>query len=209
MSQVVVPRTPFYVTTPIYYPNDVPHIGHAYTTVAADALARWRRLWGDDVQFLTGTDEHGLKIQRAAEAEGITPIELVDRTSAQFRAMGELLDITNTDFIRTTEPRHYAAVQEFLQRVHDNGYIELGTYEGLYCVSCEAYYTEDELDERQLPHPRPASRARDRGELLLPALRASRTGCSSTTRRTPRRCSPRRAATRCSASSSRACATSR
>jgi methionyl-tRNA synthetase len=147
---------PFYVTTPIYYPNDVPHIGHAYTSIAADVLERWRRLWGDDVVFLTGTDEHGLKIQRAAEAEGIEPRALVDRTSAAFRQMSETLDLTNTDFIRTTEPRHYAAVQQFLQVVYDAGDIELGVYEGLYCVACEAYYTEDELVDGNCPiHGRP------------------------------------------------------
>jgi methionyl-tRNA synthetase len=150
---------PFYVTTPIYYPNDVPHIGHAYTSVAADALARWRRLWGDDVVFLTGTDEHGLKIQRVAEEQGITPQELVDRTSPAFQELTSLLDLTNTDFIRTTEPRHEHAVQQFLQAVYDNGYIELGTYEGLYCVSCEAYYGEDELVGGNCPiHGRPVER---------------------------------------------------
>ena len=136
---------PFYVTTPIYYVNDAPHIGHAYTTVAADALSRWRRLWGDDVVFLTGTDEHGLKVQRAAEERGVSPQEWADQTSERFREAWRLLDITNTDFIRTTEPRHYEAVAQFLQTVYDNGYIELDTYEGLYCVHCEAYYAEDEL----------------------------------------------------------------
>ena len=151
--------TPFFVTTPIYYPNDAPHIGHAYTSVAADTLARWRRLWGDDVMFLTGTDEHGTKIERAAEARGITPQEMVDGTSAQFQALTPLLDLTNTDFIRTTEPRHVRAVQEFLQVVYDNGDIELGTYEGLYCVACEAYYTEDELVGGNCPiHGRPVER---------------------------------------------------
>ncbi len=150
---------PFYVTTPIYYPNDAPHIGHAYTSVAADTLARWRRLWGDDVMFLTGTDEHGTKIERAAEEKGITPQAMVDGTSAQFRALTPLLDLTNTDFIRTTEPRHVRAVQEFLQVVYDNGDIELGTYEGLYCVACEAYYTEDELVDGNCPiHGRPVER---------------------------------------------------
>ncbi|MFM8303534.1 MAG: methionine--tRNA ligase [Actinomycetota bacterium] len=149
--------TPFYVTTPIYYVNDAPHIGHAYTTVAADAVARWRRLWGDDVVFLTGTDEHGLKVQRAAEAQGVSPQEWADRTSQRFRDAWALLDITNTDFIRTTETRHHAAVAQFLQRVYDNGYIELDTYEGLYCVHCEAYYAEDELiDGGKCPiHDRP------------------------------------------------------
>ncbi|HEV2310032.1 MAG TPA: methionine--tRNA ligase [Acidimicrobiia bacterium] len=150
---------PFYVTTPIYYVNDAPHIGHAYPTVAADALARWRRLWGDDVVFLTGTDEHGLKVARAAAEQGVTPREWADRTSERYRDAWRLLDITNTDFIRTTEPRHYEAVQQFLQRVYDNGFIELGTYEGLYCVACEAYYTEDELVDGLCPiHARPVER---------------------------------------------------
>ncbi len=136
----------FYVTTPIYYVNDAPHIGHAYTTVHADVLARWRRLHGDDVLFLTGTDEHGLKVQRAAEERGVSPQEWADTTSARFRDAWAGLDITNDDYIRTTEDRHRASVQAFLQQVHDNGFIELATYEGLYCVACEAYYTEDELN---------------------------------------------------------------
>lgn len=134
----------FYVTTPIYYVNDAPHIGHAYTTVIGDALCRWRRLHGDDVFFLTGTDEHGLKMLRAAEAQGVTPLELADRNSARFKEAWDQLDISYDQFIRTTEPRHYTSVQRFLQTVYDNGDIELRTYEGLYCVPCEAYYTEDE-----------------------------------------------------------------
>jgi methionyl-tRNA synthetase len=146
----------FYVTTPIYYVNDVPHIGHAYTTVAGDVLTRWRRLWGDEVFYLTGTDEHGLKVQRAAEARGVSPSQLVDETAGHFRETWDGLDIAYDDFIRTTEPRHYAAVQQFLQLIYDAGDIELGTYEGLYCVSCEAYYTEDELVEGSCPiHMRP------------------------------------------------------
>ena len=200
---------PFYVTTPIYYPNDVPHIGHAYTTVSGDALTRWRRLWGDDVVYLTGTDEHGLKLQRAAEANGITPQAMVDRTSAQFREAWDLLDIAYDDFIRTTEPRHYAAVAKFLQVLYDAGDIELGVYEGLYCVPCEAYYTDEEAVGGLCPIHGDPGRAGAGGELLLQALALSRTGSSRTTRRTPRRCSPIRAATRCSVSSSRACATSR
>jgi methionyl-tRNA synthetase len=135
----------FYVTTPIYYVNDAPHIGHAYTTVIADALARWHRLLGDDVFFLTGTDEHGLKVQRAAEANGVTPLEWADRTVERFQDAWKLLGITNDDFIRTTEPRHYTAVTDLLQRVHDNGYIRKGTYQGLYCVACEAYYVPSDL----------------------------------------------------------------
>jgi methionyl-tRNA synthetase len=136
---------PFYVTTPIYYVNDVPHIGHAYTTVIADSLARWHRLIGDDVFFLTGTDEHGLKVAQSAEDVGITPQEQADRTSARFQEAWSLLDIQPDDFIRTTEPRHHQAVQALLARIKDNGDIELDTYEGPYCVSCEAYYQESEL----------------------------------------------------------------
>ena len=141
----------FYVTTPIYYVNDVPHIGHAYTTIAADAIARWRRAWGDDVLFVTGTDEHGLKIQRAAEEHGVSPQEWVDRTSERFVETWQMLDITNDDFIRTTEPRHRNSVQAFLQTVYDNGYIVLDTYEGLYCVACEAYFTPDDLVDSRCP----------------------------------------------------------
>lgn len=140
----------FYVTTPIYYVNDAPHIGHAYTTVTADALARWHRLLGDDVWFLTGTDEHGLKMQRAAEANGLTPIEQADRYSQRFREAWASLHITNDDFIRTSEPRHYRAVQALMQAAYDNGFIELGTYEGLYCVHCEAYYAEADLVDGDL-----------------------------------------------------------
>jgi methionyl-tRNA synthetase len=150
---------PFYVTTPIYYVTDAPHVGHAYSTIVADALARWRRLWGDDVVFLTGTDEHGLKVQRAAEEHGTSPQEWVDITAERYREAWQALEITNTDFIRTTEPRHYEAVQQFLQVVYDNGFIELNTYEGLYCVACEAYYTEDELVDGLCPvHKRPVER---------------------------------------------------
>jgi methionyl-tRNA synthetase len=153
---------PFSVTTPIYYVNDVPHIGHAYTTVAADVLARWRRLWGDDLFFLTGTDEHGLKMAQAAEAQGVEPRVWADRTSERFREAWAALDISNDDFIRTTEPRHHKAVQEMLQAVYDRGDIELGTYEGLYCVACEAYYVEDDLVEGNCPiHGRPVERMRE------------------------------------------------
>ncbi len=146
----------YYVTTPIYYVNDVPHIGHAYTTLVADALARWHRLSGDDTFFLTGTDEHGLKVQRAAEANGITALEQADGTSERFREAWKLLDISYDDFIRTTEPRHHHAVQAFLQKAYDNGFIYKGVYEGLYCVACEAYYTDDDLVDGNCPiHHRP------------------------------------------------------
>ncbi|MDQ2727365.1 MAG: methionine--tRNA ligase [Actinomycetota bacterium] len=140
----------FYITTPIYYVNDVPHIGHAYTTVTADAVARWHRLAGDDVFFLTGTDEHGLKVVRSAEANGLTPVEQADRTSARFIEAWRSLDISNDDFIRTTEPRHHQAVKALMAAAYDNGWIELATYAGWYCVSCEAYYAPDDLLEGQL-----------------------------------------------------------
>jgi len=147
---------PYYLTTPIYYVNDAPHVGTAYTTVNADALARWHRLIGDDVFFVTGTDEHGAKIVEAAEAHGTSPQAWTDSTSARFVEAWKRLDISNDDFIRTTEPRHHAVVQEFLQRVYDNGFIELGLYTGLYCVSCEDYYTEEQLVDGKCPiHGRP------------------------------------------------------
>jgi len=137
----------FYVTTPIYYVNDEPHIGHAYTTVTADALARWHRLAGEETLFLTGTDEHGLKVQRAAEANGITPSQQADRFAGRFVEAWRLLGISNDDFIRTTEPRHHAAVTRLLQACYDRGDIELGTYEGLYSVADEAYVTAEEVPE--------------------------------------------------------------
>ena len=141
----------YFISTAIPYVNDVPHIGHAYEAINTDAVARWHRLVGDDVFFLTGTDEHGLKVQRAAEAAGLTPQEQVDRTSERFRETAKLLDISNDDFIRTTEPRHHVATQKLLQQIYDNGDIELRRYEGLYCVRCEAYYTEDELVDGNCP----------------------------------------------------------
>ncbi|MBP1632330.1 MAG: metG [Acidobacteria bacterium] len=137
----------FYVTTPIYYVNDEPHIGHAYTTVTADALARWHRLLGEETLFLTGTDEHGLKVQRAAEANGIAPQEQADRFARRFVDAWRGLGISNDDFIRTTEPRHHQAVQRLLQACYDRGDIELGHYEGLYSVADEAYVTAEEVPE--------------------------------------------------------------
>jgi methionyl-tRNA synthetase len=135
----------YYITTPIYYVNDAPHVGHAYATVNADALARWHRLIGDDVFFLTGTDEHGQKVARAAEEHGLGPQEWTDQLAPRFAAAWAELDISNDDFIRTTEPRHTRAVQEFLGKIYENGWIVKDTYRGLYCVSCEQYYNEDEL----------------------------------------------------------------
>ena len=137
----------FYVTTPIYYVNDAPHIGHAYTTVTADALARWHRLVGDDVRFLTGTDEHGLKVQRSAEEHGVAPKEWADSVAQRYIDVWELLQITYDDFIRTSEPRHHDAVGKILEACRANGDIELRSYEGLYSVADEAYVTEAEVEE--------------------------------------------------------------
>lgn len=136
----------FYITTPIYYPSDVPHIGHGYTTVAVDTLARWHRQAGDDTWMLTGTDEHGQKMMRAASANGVTPQEWVDKlvTEAWFPLL-QTLDVANDDFIRTTQQRHEERVQQFVQAIYDRGYIYAGEYEALYCVGCEEFKPESEI----------------------------------------------------------------
>ncbi len=149
---------PFYITTPIYYVNDAPHVGHAYCTVNADALARWHRLLGDEVFFLTGTDEHGAKVAEAAEQHGVSPQEWADTVVQRFVSAWGDLHVSNDDYIRTTEPRHHRSVQAFLQRIYDNGYIRLDTYRGLYCVSCEDYYTPEQLVDAKCPvHDRPVT----------------------------------------------------
>src|ERR1700736_5375946 len=129
----------FYITTPIYYVNARPHIGHAYTTIACDTIARRQRMLGADTFFLTGTDEHGQKIERAAQAAGKTPQQYADEISAEFRKLWQRMGISNDDFIRTTEDRHKKRVQELFRRIRDNGYIYKGTYTGQYCVSDELY----------------------------------------------------------------------
>ncbi|RWX74351.1 methionine--tRNA ligase [Neorhizobium lilium] len=141
-------KTPFYITTAISYPNGKPHIGHAYELIATDAMARFQRLDGKDVFFLTGTDEHGQKMQQTARAEGIAPEELAERNSNEFRQMGRLLNSSNDDFIRTTEPRHHAASQKIWARMADNGDIYKDSYAGWYSVRDEAYYAEDETEVR-------------------------------------------------------------
>jgi len=137
----------FYVTTPIYYPNDKPHIGHAYTTIMADVLARWHRLKGDEVFFLTGTDEHGLKLQREAEKRGLDPKRFVDEMSEVFKRYWSLLDISYDRFIRTTDEDHVETVKKALMKIYSKGLIYRGTYRGLYCVSCEKFYSEGEYIE--------------------------------------------------------------
>ena len=137
----------YYVTTPIYYVNAEPHLGHAYTTIAADILARHMRQRGEDVFFLTGTDEHGEPVAQAAEREGVEPRELADRNSARFLDMSARVNATNDFFIRTSDPRHEKRVQEVLQQVYDNGYVYKGTYEGWYCPRCADFKTDAELIE--------------------------------------------------------------
>jgi methionyl-tRNA synthetase len=136
---------PYYVTTPIYYVNAEPHLGHAYTTIAADVLARHMRQRGEEVFFLTGTDEHGEPVAQAAERLGTTPRELADRNVVHFRSLVERIDATNDFFIRTTDPEHEARVQEVVQRVHDNGHVYEGTYEGWYCPRCADFKSKAEL----------------------------------------------------------------
>lgn len=135
----------YYVTTPIYYVNDVPHIGHAYTTIACDVLARFKRLDGYQVMFLTGTDEHGQKIEKSARAAGVAPQAFTDRVSKNFKDLAGSLDISNDDFIRTTEARHKASCQALWKALEANGDIYLGSYAGWYAVRDEAYYGENEL----------------------------------------------------------------
>ena len=135
----------FYVTTPIYYVNAAPHLGHAYTTIGADIMARHMRQRGEDVFFLTGTDEHGEPVALAAEREGITPQALADRNAARFRAMIPALGVSNDFFIRTSDPQHVAKVQEILTRVSDNGYVYKGLYEGWYCPRCADFKADSEI----------------------------------------------------------------
>lgn len=141
----------FYVTTPIYYPNDIPHIGHAYTTIAADVLARWHKFSGKDVFFLTGTDEHGKKIENTARKHNKSPKEFVDSLIPKFKDAWKKLNLDYDRFIRTTDKDHEKIVQEVLQKVFDKGDIYKGQYEGFYCIECEAYYTEKDLINGECP----------------------------------------------------------
>jgi methionyl-tRNA synthetase len=137
----------FYVTTPIYYVNAAPHLGHAYTTIAADVMARHHRQRGEDVFFLTGTDEHGEPVADAAKAQGLEPKELADRNAERFKALAPRLDATNDFFIRTSDPEHAVRVQRVLQRVYDNGYVHQGLYEGWYCPRCADFKVDNEIEE--------------------------------------------------------------
>ena len=141
----------YFITTPIYYVNDKPHIGHAYTTILADVLSRFHRTTGDDVFFLTGLDEHGLKVQQAADEKGIDPQLHCDEMAPRFTNLWKKLHIQYDDFIRTTEERHEKVVQKILKFVYDKGDIYFDEYTGEYCVGCERFYTEKELVEGKCP----------------------------------------------------------
>ncbi len=142
---------PFYITTPIYYVNDVPHIGHAYTTLACDVMARYKRARGHEVFFLTGTDEHGQKVEKAAQAKGETPNELADRVVKRFQALWERLNISHTDFIRTTQERHKKGVHKLFEIIESKGDIYLGEYVDWYCTPCETFWTETQLMDGNCP----------------------------------------------------------
>ena len=144
----------FYITTPIYYPSDKLHIGHTYCTVATDAIARYMRLKGYDVMFLTGTDEHGQKIEEKAKAAGVTPQEFVDNIvegEKGVKDLWKLMNISNDRFIRTTDDYHVAAIQKIFKKMYENGDIYKGTYKGKYCTPCESFWTESQLVDGKCP----------------------------------------------------------
>jgi methionyl-tRNA synthetase len=141
----------FYITSPIYYVNDVPHIGHAYTSIACDVLARFKRIDGYDVHFLTGTDEHGQKVEKSASAKGVEPQKFCDDVSLKFRELTNILQLTNNDFIRTTDDRHKICAQEIWMRLEKNGWIYKGVYEGWYAIRDEAFYSEEEIVDGKAP----------------------------------------------------------
>ena len=145
----------YYLTTPLYYVNSKPHIGHSYTEIAADTLARFKRLQGIQVLFLTGTDEHGQKVDKAATQAGMTPKEFTDKISLSFRELWKTLNISYDDFIRTTEKRHFQAVQEVWKRLYEKDEIYKDTYRGLYCTPCESFWLESQV-------------LKENGELLCP-----------------------------------------
>ena len=137
----------YYITTPIYYPSANPHIGHTYCTVNTDAMARYKRMTGHDVFFLTGTDEHGQKIERKAEEAGCTPQEYADKITGGFKRLWELMDISNDGFIRTTDAHHMECVKKVFKKLYDNGDIYKSEYSGHYCAQCEAFWTETQLKD--------------------------------------------------------------
>jgi len=173
----------FYITTPIYYPSDKLHIGHAYTTVAGDAMARYKRLRGYDVRYLTGTDEHGQKIERKAKEKGVTPQQYVDDIVRGIHVLWDKLHISHDDFIRTTEERHKTVVEKIFQQLVDQDDIYLGTYEGWYCTPDEAFFLERQLVDGKCPDcGRPVEKVREECYFFRMSKYADR--FSSFTRRT-------------------------
>ena len=155
-------KKPYYITTPIYYPSSNLHIGHTYCTVMADAMARFKRLEGYDVRFLTGTDEHGQKIQKLADAKGVTPQAYVDEVVDGIKKLWATMEISYDDFIRTTEDRHVKRVQEIFKKMYEKGDIYKGEYEGLYCTPCEAFWTETQAVDGKCPDcGRPVEKAKE------------------------------------------------
>ena len=144
-------KKPFYITTPIYYPSGDPHIGHCYTTVACDSIARYKRMQGYDVMFLTGTDEHGLKIEQKAAEANITPKEYVDGIVAKFKALWKYMNISYDRYIRTTDDYHVESVQKIFKELYDKGYIYKGEYSGKYCTPCESFWTDSQLVDGKCP----------------------------------------------------------
>ena len=147
----IMSKKPFYITTPIYYPSGNPHIGHCYTTVACDSIARYRRMQGFDVMFLTGTDEHGLKIEQKAAEAGITPKEYVDNIVKTFKKLWSYMNISYDRYIRTTDKYHIKTVQKIFKELYDKGYIYKGEYSGKYCTPCESFWTDSQLADGKCP----------------------------------------------------------
>ena len=185
----------YYLTTPLYYVNAAPHIGHTYTTMAAETIARFKRMQGYDAVMFTGTDEHGQKVERAAEAAGKSPQEFTDAIAAEFQQQWEKLNIRVDRTIRTTDPKHHKVVQWLFQRCMDNGYIYKGSYTGAV-LRLRRTLRQRSQARRSVPALRPPHRDRHRGELLLQALAPSPTSCWSSTKRSPTSSSPKRAATK-------------
>ncbi|MGN0134587.1 MAG: class I tRNA ligase family protein, partial [Anaerotignum sp.] len=150
-GEIFVAKEKFYITTPIYYPSDKLHIGHSYCTVATDTMARYKRLRGYDVMFLTGTDEHGQKIERIATGQGMTPKEYTDKVVAGIKDLWKLMEISYDRFIRTTDDYHVKAVQKIFKQLYDQGDIYKSSYEGWYCTPCESFFTETQLKDGKCP----------------------------------------------------------
>ena len=167
MCQECEQKKKFYITTPIYYPSDNLHIGHAYCSTAVDSMARFKKMTGYDTYFLTGTDEHGQKIERKAKEKGVTPKEYVDKIVAGIKDLWKLMDIEYDDFIRTTDERHVECVQKVFKQLYDQGDIYKSEYEGWYCTPCESFWTELQLKDGKCPDcGRPVEKTREESYFL-------------------------------------------